>query len=405
MDVVVDRVGGLDVHKRVVMAAVRGPKPGGGGRRQEIREFRTYTRDLVQLRDWLLAEDVQLVVMEATGDYWRPIWHVLSEAEGLDLQLVNAHHVKRVPGRKTDVSDAAWLAQLGECGLLRASFVPPQEIARLRDLTRYRKKLIEERAKEAQRIAKLLEDAGIKVASVVTDILGRSSREMLEGLIAQVPDPTALAEHARGRMREKRDDLRLALEGRFGDHHRFLLRVQLDHVDQLTASIARLDAEVDRLMASFAVQRDRICTIPGVGPHSAEVILAEIGADMSRFPTAANLASWAGMCPGHHESAGQQRTERARKGNAALRAVLCEVAWAASHTKNTYLSAQFRRFSRRFGKGGANKAIFALGHTILVIVWHLLHNDTDYADVYRDRLVHQLERLGHRVTLEPAMTA
>jgi transposase len=354
-------------------------------------------------------------VMEATGVYWRPIWHVLEEVPSFQLELVNAHHVKRVPGRKTDVSDAAWLAQLAECGLLRGSFVPPPTIAHLRDLTRYRKKLIADRAKEAQRIQKLLEDAGVKLDSVVTDILGQSARDMLDGLLAGEQDTAVLANHARGRMRAKVPDLRLALEGRFGEHHHFLLRMHLQHVDHLTAGIQQLDEEVARLMAPFAEPVRRLCTIPGVGRRSAEIILAEIGVDMGRFPTAGHLASWAGMCPGHHESAGKQRSGRARKGNAALRSVLCEVAWAATHTKNTYLSAQFRRLCRRFGKGGSNKAVFALGHTILVIVWHLLQRETDYqelgadyfaqrheTDAYRQRLVHQLEKLGHRVTLEPS---
>jgi transposase len=417
MDVVVDRVAGLDVHKDTVMAAVRVPGS-KGGRQQTIRQFRSYTRDLQELRDWLVSEKVSVVVMEATGVYWRPLWHVLEEVPSFQLELVNAHHVKRVPGRKTDVSDAAWLAQLAECGLLRGSFVPPPTIAHLRDLTRYRKKLIADRAKEAQRIQKLLEDAGVKLDSVVTDILGQSARDMLDGLLAGEQDTAVLANHARGRMRAKVPDLRLALEGRFGEHHHFLLRMHLQHVDHLTAGIQQLDEEVARLMAPFAEPVRRLCTIPGVGRRSAEIILAEIGVDMGRFPTAGHLASWAGMCPGHHESAGKQRSGRARKGNAALRSVLCEVAWAATHTKNTYLSAQFRRLCRRFGKGGSNKAVFALGHTILVIVWHLLQHETDYqelgadyfaqrheTDTYRQRLVHQLEKLGHRVTLEPSAAA
>lgn len=341
---------------------------------------------------------------------------MLEQDDAFELKLVNAHHVKRVPGRKADVSDAAWLAQLAECGLLQGSFVPPAEIARLRDLTRYRKKLTEDRAKEAQRIQKLLEDAGVKLDSVVSDILGMSARAMLEGLIRGETDTVQLAELAHGRMRPKIPDLRLALEGRFADHHRFLLRMHLDHVEHLSAAIEQLDAEVARLMAPFAGPLRRLRTVPGIGQRSAEIILAEIGADMSRFPTAGHIASWAGMCPGQHESAGKQRSGRARKGNAALRSVLCEVAWAAGRTKDTYLSAHFRRFCRRFGKDGTNKAVFALGHTILVIIWHLLADaeaeyrdlGTDYfdrrtdTDAYRRRLVHQLEKLGHRVILEPA---
>lgn len=414
MEVVVARVAGLDVHKDTVMAAVRVPGK-SGSREQQVRQFRTFTRDLRALREWLVERGVTLAVMEATGVYWRPVWHALEEGGAFELKLVNAHHVKRVPGRKTDVSDAAWLAQLAECGLLQGSFVPPREIAQLRDLTRYRKKLVEDRAKEAQRIQKLLEDAGIKLDSVVTDILGMSARAMLEGLIRGDADTGELAELALGRMRPKIPELRLALEGAFGDHHRFLLQMILDHVEHLTAAIDQLDVQVAALMAPFAEPLRRLCTIPGIGRRSAEVILSEIGVDMTRFATAGHLASWAGMCPGNHESAGKRRTGRARKGNGALRSVLCEVAWAAARTKNTYLSAQFKRFCRRFGKDGTNKAVFALGHTILVIIWNVLEAQTDYnelgsdyferrreTDAYRQRLVRQLEKLGHRVILEPA---
>jgi len=292
------------------------------------------------------------VAMEATGVYWRPVWHVLEDAPGLQLLLVNAQHVKAVPGRKTDVADAAWLAQLLECGLLRGSFVPPPVIARLRDLTRYRKKLVEDRARETQRIQKLLEDAGIKLDSVVSDVLGKSARQMLEALIAGTRDPGVLADMARTRMRPKIPELRRALQGRFGSHHAFLLRVHLDHIDHLSSAIERLDAEVEEVIAPFDEQARRLCTIPGVGRRTAEVMIAEIGVDMGRFPAAHHLASWAGMCPGNHESAGKHRSGRARKGDAALRVALCEAAWAAARTKDTYLSAQFRRFCRRFGKKG-----------------------------------------------------
>jgi transposase len=305
---VVDRVAGLDVHKDTVMAAVRVPD-GKGGRSQTVREFRTFTGELVRLRDWLVEAEVGLVVMEATGVYWKPPWHVLEGAAGLELMLVNAHHVKNLPGRKTDVSDAAWLAQLAECGLLRGSFVPPPVIARLRDLTRYRKKLIEDRAKETQRVQKVLEDAGIKLDSVVTDVLGKASGRMLDALIAGERDPEVLADMALTRMRPRIPELRQALVGRFDQHHALMIGMHLTHVDHLGASIDGLDAEVDRVIAPFADQVRRLMTIPGVGKRTAEVVIAEMGVDMGRFPSAAHLASWAGLCPGQPRI-GRQTAQR-----------------------------------------------------------------------------------------------
>jgi len=413
VETIVSRCAALDVHKDTVMGCVRVPD-GQGGRAQEVREFRTFTVGLYALRDWLTSHGVTQVAMEATGVYWKPVWHVLEAEPGWQLLLANAQHVKNVPGRKTDVADAIWLAQLLECGLLRGSFVPPRAIQQLRDLTRYRKKLIEERARETQRIQKLLEDAGIKLDSVVSDVLGKSARTMLEALIAGERDPVVLAELAQTRMRPKIADLRLALEGGFDEHHALMLRLHLDHVDELTAAIDRLDQEVDRVIAPFGEQHHRLTTIPGVGKRTAEVIIAEIGVDMSRFPTAGHLASWAGMCPGNHESAGKRRSGKARKGDAALRAALCESAWVASRT-NGYLGSLYRHLHRRFGRKGEAKAAFAVGHAILVIVWHLLHDERDYEDLGADfldlrndaearkrYLIRQLEALGHQVTIEPA---
>jgi transposase len=414
MDVIVDRCAGLDVHKKTVMATVRFPE-GSGGRSQETREFSTFTGRLVELRDWLMSQRVTQVAMEATGIFWKPVWHVLEETASFELLLVNPAHFTNLPGRKTDVKDSEWLAQLLECGLLRGSFIPPAEIAKLRDLTRYRSKIIGERVRETQRVQKLLEDAGIKLDSVVTDVLGVSGRRMLEALIAGERDPEVLAEMALTRMRPKIGVLREALVGRFNEHHALLLRMHLDHIDELVAMEARLDGEVDRLMAPFAEAATRLLSIPGVGKRVAEVIVAEIGVDMSRFPTDKHLASWVGLCPGHHESAGKRRSGRARKGNPALRAAMCEAAWAASHGKDGYIPAQYRRFKRRFGTKGETKAIFAVAHTMIVIVWHLLAADCTYDELGTDfferrtntearqrQLVRQLEALGNKVTLEPA---
>ncbi len=413
MEVVIERVAGLDVHKETVMAAVR--TPGGRNRSEEIREFSTYTGDLVALRDWLAERQVTQVTMEATGVYWKPVWNVLEDAEIFELILVNARHVKNLPGRKTDVSDAAWLARLAECGLLRGSFVPPREIAELRDLTRYRKKLVEERVREVQRLQKVLEDAGVKLESVVSDVTGKAARQMIEALIAGERDPAVLADMALTRMRPKIPELRRALGGRWNGHHSVLATMHFERMDQLAQTIARLDTEVDRVMGPFADPLARLETIPGIGKRVAEVIVAECGVDMTRFPTAAHLASWAGLCPGHHESAGKQASGRARKGNAALRVALCEAAWSAVRTRDTYLSVQFRRFRRRFGTRSEGKAIFAVAHTLVVIVWHVLASpDATYEDLGPDwftshsdtqahvrRLVTQLERLGMKVNLEP----
>jgi transposase len=414
MDVLVDRCAGLDVHKGTVMAAIRTPGE-GAERREVVREFQTFTDGLVALRDWLRSEGVSHVAMEATGVYWKPVWYVLEGLPGVELLLVNARHSKNLPGRKTDVADAMWIAQLLECGLLRGSFVPPREVAQLRDLTRYRTKIVGERVREIQRIQKLLEDAGIKLDSVASDVMGKSCREMLEALIAGERDPLVLADKARTNLRRKIPDLRRALVGRFDGHHALLLRMHLDHVDQLMAMEQRLDQEVDRLMAPFAEEATRLTSIPGIGKRVAEVVISEIGVDMGRFPTAHHLASWAGLCPGNDESAGKRRSGRARKGNTALRTILVEAAWAAAHTEDSYLRAQYRRFRRRFGTRSETKALFAVAHSMIIIIWHVLSTSRAYQDLGSDYfekrtqtaarqryLVRELEKLGHIVTLQPA---
>jgi len=414
MEVVFERCAGLDVHLKTVQACVR--LPGEGRKRDERnREFNTFTEGLRALRDWLKSEGVTHVAMEATGVYWRPVWYMLQDLEGVELLLVNARHVKNVPGRKTDVKDAQWLCQLLECGLLQGSFVPTAVMQRLRDLTRYRSKLVNDRAREVQRIHKILEDASLKLDAVIADVLGVSGRQMLEALIAGERDPAVLANMAKRRMRSKIPVLNLALEGRFGDHHAVMARLHLDHIDYLDDAIDRLEQEVDKQMIPFKEEAALLETIPGVGTRVAQVIVAEVGVDVSRFPTAAHLASWAGLCPGNHESGGKSRSGKTGKGNAALCAALCEAAWAASHTKDTYLAAQFARFARRFGRRGVNQAITALAHTMLVIAWHVLANNVPYAELGPDyfqrlddpeakkrRLIHQLESLGLRVTVQSA---
>ena len=409
MEVVHERCAGLDVGKDEVVACIRVPH-GSGRRRQEVRTFSTFSRSLEALADWLGEERVTEVVMEATGQYWKPVWYAL-EDRGFTLTLVNARHVKILPGRKTDVGDAAWLAELLEHGLLRGSFVPPAPIRELRDLTRYRKRLTQTHTSECQRIQKTLEDAGIKLDSVASDILGVSGRAMLRALCSGQRDPEALAGLAVGRLKKKMPQLREALRGRFTEHHALLVGLALDHLEHLELAIARLDAEVDRVMGPFSQARDRLDTITGVGKRAAESVIAEIGVDMSVFPTAGHLASWAGRCPGNNVTGGKRHSGKPTKGNRWLGEVLIECAWAAARSRNTYLSAQYWRLSRKIGK---KKAAGAVGHSILVVAWHLLSYDCDYEDLggdyfvqrdtdrTRQRAVSQLQALGYRVVLEPA---
>ncbi len=414
MELLHERCAALDIGKKDLKACVRTPGPKGKrSRSQEIRTYATTTNALLELRDWLMAERVSLVVLEATGDYWRGAFYLLED--DLNVMLVNAAHAKGLPGRKTDVCDAAWLCQLGECGLLRASFVPPEPIRQLRDLTRYRTTLTAERSREAQRLEKELEDAGIKLSSVATDILGVSGRAMLAALIDGERDPRALAELAKARMRPKIPQLVQALNGNFGDHHAFLCRLHLQRIDQLTVAIGELSKRIEEQIRPFARQLQQLATIPGVGQSVAEVIIAETGADMSRFRTAAHLASWTGVCPGHHESAGKRRSGKTRHGNRWLTGALGTAAMAAARTKDTtYLGARYQRLAPRLGK---TKAIVAIQHSILTAVWHMFTDDVDYADLGGDyfarldperamrRIVRQANMLGFTVRFDPIQAA
>lgn len=378
MDVVVERCAGLDVHKDTVVAAVRLPTP-DGGRVSEVRTFGTFTGELLELRDWLVDLRVRLVGMESTGVYWKPVYYLLEDA--VECWVINAQHMRNVPGRKTDVADAVWIAQLVEHGLVRPSFVPPPPIRELRSLTRYRRTQVEERTREVQRIDKVLQDAGLKLSSVASDLLGKSGRDMLDALVAGQRDPEVLAELARRRLRVKIPQLQQALTGRFSDAHALVLGEILAHVDFLDASIARVSARIAEVISPFAAERDLLATIPGVDQRLAEAIIGEIGVDMTVFGTASRLSSWAGMCPGQHESAGKSRSGRARHGDSWLQRNLAVAAMAAARTKDTYLAAQYGRLVKRRGKPRARKAV---GHSILVACFHILAGAVPYQDLGAD---------------------
>jgi len=412
VDVMVERVAGIDVHKSMVVACVRFPGV-DGERASEVAEFSTFTADLLALRDWLAAFGVTRVAMEATGVYWKPVFYVLEDA--MECWLLNARHMRNVPGRKTDVADAEWIARLVEVGLVRPSFVPDRPIRQIRDLTRFRRTRMEERTREAQRLDKVLQDAGVKLSSVASDPLGVSGRAMLGALVAGGRDPEALADLAKGTLRKKIPQLKAALEGRFDAHHALLVAEILEQLDGLDASIGRLSEEIDRLIAPFADARDRLTTIPGVDKRAAEAIIGEIGVDMSRFPTAGHLASWAGMCPGQHESAGKSRHGTARKGDSWLARILATSAMSAAQSKDTYLAAQYRRIASHRGKRRARKAV---GHTILVGVWHIIGEGVtwgelgaDYFDRRRSpqvqgrRKLADLRALGWTITIDSAGVA
>ena len=406
MDVIVQRPASLDVHKEQVTACARFPAA-DGGRAQEVREFKTTVGGLLVLHDWLKAHGITHVAMEATGVYWKPVWAIL---EGdFDCILVNARHVKNVPGRKTDVKDAEWLCQLLEAGLLAASFVPPKPIRQLRNFTRYRATQIKERQREANRLHKALEDTGIKLDCVATDILGKSGRAMLDALCQGTTDPEVLADLAKGKLRKKIPALREALEGRFDAQHALLIGAILAHLDFLDEQVERLSDAIEEQLRPLQPAVELLCTLPGIETRLAQNILAEIGADMSVFPTAGHLASWAGLCPGNHQSAGKRKSGKTRKGSKWLDATLKISAIAAIRTNDSYLQAQYRRLKPRIGHG---RALGAVKHSILCAIWHMLKNGELYRDLGGDyfrkrdperqtrRLVAQLERLGHTVTLD-----
>ena len=412
MDILFACCAGLDVHKETVVATVR-RRQANGKVHQQTRTYETMTEQLLELADWLHGEGVTHLAMESTGVYWKPIWNLFEDQ--FEMLLVNAQHIKHVPGRKTDVKDSEWIAQLLQCGLLRGSFVPKTPQRELRELTRQRRQLVHSKSSVANRIQKVLEDANIKLGSVATDVLGVSGRDMLRALVAGEKDARKLAELARRKLRAKIPALRLALQGRVTEHHRFLLRLLLDELTHLESLIERLTARITEVLPSpFAKAVELLATIPGIDVRAAENIVAEIGADMKVFPTHGHLSSWAGICSGQRESAGKRQSGRTRKGNQWLRTTLVQVAWAASHTKKTYLSSQYRRLAGRRGK---KRALLALGHTILVIVYHMLQDQVTYTELgadYFDRLdtdrmtrqlVRRLERLGHEVVLKPKESA
>jgi transposase len=408
VQIVHQRCCGLDVHKKSVVACVLITNPDGSVQRR-VRTFGTMTADLLALDDWLTAHGVTQIAMESTGVYWRPVFNVL-EAEERTLTLVNAQHLKAVPGRKTDVKDSEWLADLLRHGLVKASFIPPTPIRALRELIRCRKRLVQQRAHEVNRLHKLLEGMNIKLANVVSDILGKSGRAMLDALLAGETDPDMLAALAYGQLRKKRTPLTQALAGRPEPYHRILLVQVLTHIDFLDAQIVQIAAAIAEHLIPFPDAVALVTTIPGVSGTAAAAILAEIGVDMAQFPSAKHLASWAGLCPGNKQSGGKRLGERTTSGNVWLKGILTECAWAAARTKGTYLAAQFKRLA---GRRGMNRALVAVAHTLLVMIYHILSRGQPYQELgatYLDQLdaarteryhVKRLTALGYTVTLAP----
>jgi len=411
MNVLYERCCGLDVHKKSVVACLITPQG------KQIRTFATMTGDILRMADWLTQEGCTDVAMESTGVFWKPIYNLL-EGE-FELLVVNAQHIKAVPGRKTDVKDAEWIADLLRHGLLRASFIPDAQQRDLRELTRYRTTLVRERADTINRLHKVLEDANIKLAGVATDIMGVSARSMLEALLSGESDPAVLADLAKGRLREKSDALLAALAGRVRSVHRFMIAEHLGHIDHLDASIERVSQLIEEKSRPFVREgemdlMEMLDSVPGISERAAQVLVAEVGTDMSRFPSAAHLASWAGMCPGNNQSGGKRGSGRTRKGSPWLKQVLMEAAHGAVRTKGSYFGAQYRRLA---GRRGSKRALVAVAHSILVIVYHVLSRHVSYQELggnYFDererqmverRAVRRLERLGYQVQLVPIQQA
>jgi transposase len=411
MQIIHERCCGLDVHKKTVVACVL-ITPANGEVQRHIRTFSTMTAGLLALSDWLESLAVTVIAMESTGIYWRPVFNLLEE--GRSVILVNAQHMKAIPGRKTDIKDSEWLADLLRHGLLQASFIPPAPIRELRDLTRDRKTLVQERAQEVKRLHKVLETANVKLTAVATDVLGKSGRAMLEALISGTTDAEILADLALGRLRKKLPELQEALDGRMQAYHRTLLRHILAHLDFIERILEELQQDIEERLHPFEDALTLLMSIPGIQAIAAAAILAEIGEDMTRFPSDKHLASWAGLCPGNKQSGGKRLSGKTTKGNAQLRAILTEVVWVLSHMKDNYLSAQYHRLARRIGK---NKAAVAVSHSLLVIIYHVLSTKQPYSDLGADdferrdstrltqRSVRQLEALGYTVTLVPKEVA
>ncbi len=413
MDTIFNCVAGLDIHKKTILACIRSLNKQGKVS-EEVKTFGTMTRDLLSLHDWMKSQGVTHVAMESTGVFWKPVWNILEG--GFELLLVNARELKQVPGRKSDVKDCQWIARLTGYGLLKSSFVPHREQRQLRDLTRHRAQLVGERTRIANRVHKLLEDANIKLGSVASDILGKSGRLMLEALRDGEHDPDRLADLALGKLKKKIPELRQALQGHFTEHHAFMLEQLLDHLTYLEQKIAEFNARIEENFAPFlsAPMLQRLRVVPGLDRRTIENIVVEIGTDMSQFPTAGQISSWAGACPGNEQSAGKRKRSRTTKGNRWLQRALGEAAWAASRTKDTYFSAQYRRLAGRRGK---KRAIVAVGHSLLVVIYTLLKHEVDYQELganhfdtreperLRRYLVKRLESLGFDVTLQPTDTA
>lgn len=406
---VVTRCAGLDIAKASLVACVRVPDAKGGWRVIK-RKFATMTDDLLALAGWLAEHEVTRVGMESTSDYWRPVYYMLEDH--VECWLLNARHMRAVPGRKTDITDAEWICDLVAHGLVRPSFVPPPDIRRLRDLTRRRSILIADRTREKQRMEKLLEDAGVKLSVVATDVFGKSGRAIIDALIGGQRDGTVLAELALGRMRTKIPALTQALVGRFTEHHAFLARMICDHVDTLTAMVDELDTRIDDAVKSYRVHIERLDTIPGIDIRAAQTIIAETGLDMDRFGSSTRLASWAGICPGNNKTAGKAKPGHICPGDRWLKAALGTAALSAIRKKDSYPQAQFRRIATR---RGGKRALTAVAHTLLTAAYHVLHDETDYHDLggdyytrrdnpdrQRQRAIGQLNRLGYVVTLNPA---